>query len=221
MDFQFIFSVMPDLLRGLFVTMEVGLISLAIALVIGVLGASAVNAKIPVLYQFITFYVELFRNTPILVQIYFIYFGLPSIGIVLSEFQTGILEFALWGGAFAIDNFSAGFGAVPKQMKEAGSALGMNKLQIYTNVIIPIGFRNAFPSFGNTVLSIIKCTNYLAGVGLFELTKTSMKYVTRNFKDAEMFTTMAVLYLLVITIMTYILNLIEKKMKHQTRRAKA
>lgn len=220
MDFQFIISVMPDLLHGLLVTLEIGLISLFVSLILGILGASVVNAKIPVISQIVAIYVELFRNTPILVQIYFMYFGLPSIGIVLSEFTTGILEFSLWGGAFAIDNFAAGFEAVPRQTKEAGEALGMKRIQIYTNIIIPIGFRNAFPSFGNTALSIIKCTNYLAGIGLFELTKTSMKYVTKNFKVSEMFITMAVLYLLVVTVMTHIFNYIERKMKHQKREAR-
>lgn len=219
-DFNFIISVLPDLLHGLLVTLEVGLISLVLALIIGIVGATIVSLKIPVMYQIITIYVEIFRNTPILVQIFFIYFGLPSIGIVLSELATGVLEFSLWGGAFAIDNFSGGFNAVPKQLKDAGEALGMTKLQVYRHIVIPIGFRTSFPSFGNTALSIIKCTNYLAGVGLFELTKTSMQYVTRNFKAAEMFISMAVMYLAVVSIMTAIFNDIERHMKHQTRRDK-
>ena len=217
-DVGFIIQVMPDLLHGLLVTLEVGLISLLIALVIGVVGAAIVSLKIPVLYQILTVYVEIFKNTPILAQIFFIYFGLPSIGIVLSEFATGILEFSLWGGAFAIDNFSGGFNAVPKQLRDAGEALGMTKLQVYLHVIIPIGFRTSFPAFGNTALSIVKCTNYLAGIGLFELTKTAMQYVTQNFKAAEMFCAMAVLYLAVVSIMAVIFGKIEKCLKHQTRR---
>lgn len=220
MDFEFILSVMPDLLHGLLMTLEVGLISLMISLVIGILGAAVVDAKIPVLSQILGVYVELFRNTPILVQIYFLYFGLPSIGIVLSELTTGILEFSLWGGAFAIDNFSAGFGAVPNQTKEAGVALGMSRRQIYANVIIPIGIRNALPSFSNTALSIVKCTNYLAGIGLFELTKTAMRYVTNDFKVAEMFVTMAVIYLVVVMVMSYVFQLVERGLKHQPKEAR-
>ena len=219
-DIGFIISVLPSLMHGLLVTLEVGLIGIGISLVIGLVGATVITQKIPVLSQIISVYVEIFRNTPVLVQIFFIYFGLPSIGIVLSELATGILEFSLWGGAFAIDNFAGGFGAVPKQLQDAGEALGMTRMQIYRYIIIPIGFRTSFPSFGNTALSIIKCTNYLAGIGLFELTKTAMGYVTSNFKVSEMFLTMAALYLIVVSIMSAIFGKIERRLNHAERRQK-
>src|SRR5690606_34568754 len=128
--------------------------------------------------QLTSIYVELFRNTPLLVQIFLVYFGLPSLGITLSAPFAGIIALSLWGGAYATENFRGGLESVSKQLVEAGDSLGMNKFQIYRYVIVPIGFRYSFSSFSNTSISVLKNSSFLAGIGLVELTFAAMDTVS-------------------------------------------
>ncbi len=214
-DLGFLAGALPDLLNGVITTLEVSVLGIVLGLVIGIIGAAVITLKVPALRWIITAYVEIFRNTPLLGQIYFLYFGLPSLGIVYSEFITGVIALALWCGAFATDNFSGGFNAVPKQLQEAGTALGMTRLQVYRHIVIPVGFRISFPSFGNTAISVIKCSSYLAGIGLMELTKTAMGYVSTYFKTNEMFSSLAVLYLGIVCIFTFLFTYIERRMNHK------
>src|SRR5439155_5636710 len=130
---------LPDLPRGLVNTLKVSLIGIAGASLIGaVLGAARAH-RIPLVSQLAAAYVEVIRNTPILVQIFLIFYGLPKAGILLSPFEAAWISVMVWGGAFNTENFRAGFEAVPKRYREAGYALGFGPLATFLNVTLPIG----------------------------------------------------------------------------------
>src|SRR4051794_7620321 len=107
----------PYLMLGLKMTLFISGISLVFSLLIGITGALIRNMNVPIISQLVTGYVEFIRNTPLLVQIFFIYFGLPSIGLTISGPVTGIIALSLWGGAYAIENFRGGFSSVSKQLE--------------------------------------------------------------------------------------------------------
>src|SRR5262245_9500907 len=160
--------------EGLKNTLEVSAIAIVGALVIGVVLGAARAYRVPVVSQLAAVYVEVIRNTPFLVQVFFIFFGLPQLGIRLEPFTTAWVCVMLWGGAFNIENFRAGFQAVPFRYREAGFALGFGRLANFFNVTLPIGGRIALPSSINTYVSILKNTAILGpAIGFAELTNTA------------------------------------------------
>jgi His/Glu/Gln/Arg/opine family amino acid ABC transporter permease subunit len=188
------------LLRGLGRTLLVSGIAIVGAFLIGaVLGAARAH-RVPVVSQLAAVYVELVRNTPILVQIFFLYFALPQPigpwpGVRLDVFTVAWLSVMIWGGAFNTENFRAGFEAVPQRFREAGLALGFSKLATFFNVTLPIGGRIALPSSINTYIAVLKNTALLYVISYEELTTVALQVNALTLETAETFTVLAVVYL--------------------------
>jgi len=188
------------LLKGLGRTLLVSTIAIVGAFVIGaVLGAARAH-RVPVLSQIAAVYVEVVRNTPILVQIFFLYFALPQPigpwpGVRLDAFTVAWLSVMIWGGAFNTENFRAGFEAVPHRFREAGLALGFGKLATFFNVTLPIGGRIALPSSINTYIAVVKNTALLYVISYPELTTVALQVNALTLETAETFTVLAVVYL--------------------------
>ena len=160
-DWSYVTDNWDELLWALKRTLQVSAIAIAGAFVIGLVLGAARAARVPVVSQLAAVYVEIIRNTPILVQIFFLYFGLPQIGIRLDAFTVAWLAVTIWGGAFNTENFRAGFEAVPARYREAGLALGFSRLATFANVTLPIGGRIALPSSINTYISVVKNTSLM------------------------------------------------------------
>lgn len=211
-DIAFLIDKFPYLLTGLKMTIFISVVSIIFSLLIGIICAILKTAKIPILSQVTTIYVELFRTTPLLVQIFLLYFGLPSLGITLSAPLTGIIALSLWGGAYATENFRGGLESVSNQLVEAGFSLGMNNFHIYRYIVVPIGFRVSFSSFSNTSISVLKNSSYLSGIGLVELTFTAVDTISIYFKTLEVFFTIGVIYLLLVWMVSFLFGVIERKL---------
>jgi polar amino acid transport system permease protein len=176
-----------------------------------VLGAARA-ARVPVVSQLAAVYVEVIRNTPILVQIFFYYFGLPQLGITLDAFTVAWLAVTIWGGAFNTENFRAGFEAVPKNLREAGLALGFSRLATFANVTLPIGGRIALPSSINTYISVVKNTSLLYVIAYPELTKTALDINALTLQTIETFTVLAVAYLIIVWSMSALIRVVERRL---------
>jgi len=212
-DWQFIWDNAPDLADGLVRTLKVSAIAIAGSLIVGaVLGAARAH-RIPVVSQLAAIYVEVIRNTPILVQIFFVFYGLPQVGIRFSPFTTAWLAVLVWGGAFNTENFRAGFEAVPRRYREAAEALGFGRLQTFLNVTLPIGGRIALPSSINTYISVLKNTSLLTAVGYAELTNVSRSIAAVTFRDAEMLLVVAVTYLALVWTLSALIRLAEGRLR--------
>jgi His/Glu/Gln/Arg/opine family amino acid ABC transporter permease subunit len=188
------------LLKGLGRTLLVSAIAIFGAFVIGgILGAARAH-RIPVVSQLAAAYVELIRNTPILVQIFFLYFALPQSvgpwpGVRLDVFTVAWLSVMIWGGAFNTENFRAGFEAVPRQLREAGFALGFSRVATFFNVTLPIGGRIALPSSINTYIAVLKNTALLYVISYEELTTSALQVNALTLETLETFTVLGVVYL--------------------------
>jgi His/Glu/Gln/Arg/opine family amino acid ABC transporter permease subunit len=187
-----------ELLAGLGRTLEVSAIAIIGALVVGALLGAARAHRLPVISQFAGFYVELIRNTPILVQIFMLYFALPQIGIRLEAFTVAWLAVMIWGGAFNTENFRAGFEAVPQRYREAGLALGFSRLATFLNITLPIGGRIALPSSINTYIAVLKNTALMYVISYPELTTTALQINALTLETLETFTVLGVVYLLLV-----------------------
>ena len=201
-----------ELLQALFRTLEVSAIAIVGAFFIGaVLGAARAH-RIPVVSQLAAVYVEIIRNTPILVQIFFIFFGLPELGIKLSTFTVAWLAVMIWGGAFNTENFRAGFEAVPHRFREAWLALGFSRLATFFNVTLPIGGRIALPASINTYISVLKNTALLYVVAYPELTTTAQNISNLTLQTLEAFTVLAVVYLTLVWSLSGLIRMLESRL---------
>jgi His/Glu/Gln/Arg/opine family amino acid ABC transporter permease subunit len=184
------------LLRGLGRTLLVSAIAIVGAFLIGAILGAARAHRVPVLSQFAALYVEVIRNTPILVQIFFLYFALPQWpGIRLDIFTVAWLSVMIWGGAFNIENFRAGFEAVPFRFREAALALGFGRVRTFLNVTLPIGGRIALPSSINTYIAVLKNTALLYVISYEELTTSALQVNALTLETLETFTVLGAVYL--------------------------
>ena len=157
---QVIVESFPQLMyRGLTMTIPLTLISFAIALVIAVIVALVQFANVPVLKQICRFYIWVIRGTPLLVQLYVIFFGLPSIGVNVDAFPAAVIVFSINEGAYAAETIRGALESVPAGQMEAGRCVGMSYVQIMWHVILPQTFRTAFPALGNELISMVKDTS--------------------------------------------------------------
>ena len=211
-DWSYVTDNWDELLWALKRTLQVSAIAIAGAFAIGLVLGAARAARVPVVSQLAAVYVEIIRNTPILVQIFFLYFGLPQIGIRLEAFTVAWLAITIWGGAFNTENFRAGFEAVPARYREAGLALGFSRLATFANVTLPIGGRIALPSSINTYISVVKNTSLLYVIAYPELTKTALDIQALTLQTIETFTVLAVAYLTIVWSMSALIRVLERRL---------
>jgi His/Glu/Gln/Arg/opine family amino acid ABC transporter permease subunit len=198
-----------ELMQGLGRTLEVSAIAIVGALLIGAILGAARAHRIPVVSQLAAAYVEVIRNTPILVQIFFIFYGLPQLGLKLDAFTVAWLAVMVWGGAFNTENFRAGFEAVPFRYREAGLALGFGRVATFLNVTLPIGGRIALPSSINTYIAVLKNTALLYVISYPELTTTAYNINALTLQTLETFTTLGVAYLVIVWTLSGSIRLLE------------
>ena len=200
------------LLHGLERTLKVSLIAIAGAFVVGIVLGAARAYRIPVISQLAAVYVEVIRNTPILVQIFFLFYGLPKLHIVPQPFTVAWLAVLVWGGAFNTENFRAGFGAVGLHYREAAQALGLGRLGTFFNVSLPLGLRIALPSTINTSASVLKNTALMTAIGYAELTNTAYSIASVTFRDLEMYTVLGATYLVLVWSLSGLIRLVERRL---------
>jgi His/Glu/Gln/Arg/opine family amino acid ABC transporter permease subunit len=211
---SFVTDNFDELVAGLRRTLVVSAIAIAGAFGIGLVLGAARAHRVPVVSQLAAVYVEVVRNTPILVQIFFLYYGLtqeigPWPGVRLEAFTVAWLAVMIWGGAFNTENFRAGFEAVPHRYREAGLALGFSRVATFLNVTLPIGGRIALPSSINTYISVLKNTSLMYVISYPELTTTVLQVQALTLETVEAFTVLAVTYLTLVWTLSALIRLLE------------
>jgi His/Glu/Gln/Arg/opine family amino acid ABC transporter permease subunit len=206
---QFVRDNFDALVAGLGRTLGVSAIAIVGAFFIGAILGAARAHRVPVVSQLAAVYVEVIRNTPILVQIFMLFFALPQIGITLEPFTVAWLSVMLWGGAFNTENFRAGFEAVPYRYREAALALGFSRVRAFLNVTLPIGGRIALPSSINTYIAVLKNTALLYVISYPELTKTAYDINGTTLQTLETFFVLGVVYLTLVWTLSALIRLLE------------
>ena len=157
-------------------------------------------------------YIEIFRGTPLLVQLFIIYFGLPSIGIALSPLYSALLGLSLNSGAYQAEYLRGSIQAIPSGQMTAARTLGMSKLQSIKNVILPQSLRISIPAWSNELIYLFKYTSIASIIQVSELTKEGQLIASRNFRYIEIFLIIAIIYLIFTFIITEIVDRLTKKM---------
>jgi His/Glu/Gln/Arg/opine family amino acid ABC transporter permease subunit len=203
---------LPLLLEGAMLTVVISVVAMAFAVVIGMIAAvfSQVPHRLP--QAIVRAYVESFRNTPLLIQLFIFYFGLPQIGVSLSPFVCGLLALTLYTAAYNVEIFRAGLEAVPVGQHEAAQATGLSPLQEAMYIIVPQALRISFPALGNNLISLVKNSSLVSVIGMVELMFVANDISFRNFRTFEIYGAAAVLYVILVLGLTRLLNLIEGRL---------
>src|ERR671924_927616 len=213
-DWHFIWANRGELAAGLRRTLEVAALGILGAFVIGLVLGAARAHHVPVVSQLAAAYVELIRNTPILVQIFLLFYGLPRLSHLFQfePFTVATLAVTVWGGAFNTENFRAGFEAVPHRYREAALALGFSRFATFLNVTLPIGGRIALPSSINTYIAVLKNTALMYVIGFNELTTTALNINALTLQTLETFTVLGVVYLTIVWTLSGLIRLLEARL---------
>ena len=204
---------MPSLLKGLGVTLQLTVASLLIAIVLGMVTCFFKISKIKILDIIATIYVDAIRGTPLMVQAFFLYFGLTgAFGFKLGNFPAAVIILSLNAGAYLSEIFRSGIEAVNKGQMEAARSLGLPYHSAMVKVILPQAIRIVIPSVGNQFIITLKDTSILSVIGLGELMKASNLIVSRTFRGFEIYGVAAIMYFIVIFILTKVLKAIERRL---------
>lgn len=197
LDFSVVVAAQSELLMGAVATLALAGQGIVLAMLIGVTGVAAKEFGGPALDRLVSAFVELIRNTPFLVQIFFIFFALPLIGIRLSPTVTAVIALGVNGGAYAIEIIRGGLGAVGKGIKEAGFALGLSNAEVFFFVLLKPTIRAVYPSIVSQFVSLTLTTSIAVSISANELTYVAQTIESQTFKSFEVYLTTAVIYLVI------------------------
>ncbi|MCF0108820.1 MAG: amino acid ABC transporter permease [Erysipelotrichaceae bacterium] len=200
------------LIPGLLVTMPLTILSFAIAMVIAVVVALIQVADIKGLKEICRFYIWIIRGTPILVQLYVVFFGLPNLGITIDAFPSALIVFSINTGAYAAETMRAAIEAVPVGQLEAGYCVGMTYWQIMYRIVLPQAFRIAFPSLFNILISLVKDTSLASSITLVEMLRATQRIIAVTYEAFALYLEVGLIYLIFCTVLTRIQAWGEKRL---------
>ncbi|PKC52498.1 ABC-type amino acid transport system, permease component [Rhizophagus irregularis] len=203
-------SIWPLLKAGLAVTIPLSLISFAIALVIAVITALVKLSNFKILKFIFSTYVWIFRGTPLLVQLFLVFYGLPKAGITLDPWVAAIITFSLNTGAYASESIRASILSIPKGQWEAAESLGMTYWQLLRRVIAPQTIRISLPPLTNDFIDLVKGTSLAASITIAEMFMIGQQIVAFTYEPLAIYSLVAVLYLIFVSILTIIQGKLEK-----------
>lgn len=186
----------PLMLRGLVVTVEATVLGSALAFVLGLILTLLRLSRVPVLAQVTWAFVEFVRDTPLLVQLYFVFFVFPStLGIRMSALTTGVVTLGVHYAAYTSDSYRAGIQGVPRGQWEAATALSLPRHRVWISVVLPQAIRRALPSLGNYLISMFKDTPILLTIGVLEMVGQAQQVGSANYSYVEPYTIAGFLFL--------------------------
>lgn len=210
-DFSSVRAAWHEILLGCLGTIQISTMGMALAFLIGVLGVlGRRSSKMPIAFLTRTF-VEIVRNTPFLVQIYFVFFALPLIGVRLDPTMTGVIALGVNGGAYAIETLRAGMDSIPRGQVEAGLALGLKPLQVFRLVIFRPALRVMYPALSSQFVILLLTSSICAAVSAKELTSAAQMIDAETFRSFEVYFTAAGIYLVMSWSLMMTLSFIERK----------
>ena len=203
----------PKLLRyGVEVTIPLTILSFLLALVVAVIVALIQYANVKVLRQLCRFYIWIIRGTPLLVQLYLVFYGLPSVGVVIDAFPAAVLVLGFNEAAYMAETMRGALESVSRGQMEAGYCVGMNYVQIMMHVVLPQAFRTAFPALGNSMIAMLKETSMAATITVMEMFRQAQVINGRVYESLALYGEVAVIYLIFCTVLSWVQRFGEKRL---------
>jgi polar amino acid transport system permease protein len=211
LDFTVVVERFPELLIGAMATIALSSTGIIIALIIGVGGALLRNSKNAYLHFIVSSFVELIRNTPFLVQIFFLFFALPFIGVKMGPNMTAVIALGINGGAYAIEIIRGGIDSVSRGQREAALAIGLSRLDVFRYVILKPALRAIYPSLTSQFVLLLLTSSVCASIAAFELTSLAQKIESDTFRSFEVYFTITAIYLALSWLLMSVFGLIGRR----------
>ncbi|WP_077610407.1 amino acid ABC transporter permease [Clostridium sp. Marseille-P2415] len=214
MDFEFIRSYVPLYAEAAGMTLRISFLGILLAAAIGLLCSLVKVFKIPVLKNFVNGYIEVSRNTPLLIQLFFLYFGLPKIGLVLSSESCAVTGLAFLGGSYMAEAFRTGIDQVPAIQSESGLSLGLTKGQVFRYIILPQAVATSVPVFCANIIFLVKETSVFSAVALADLMFVAKDLIGIYYKTDEALFMLVIAYLIILLPISLLCTWIERRVRY-------
>ena len=214
MNWEFIIKYLPLYQKAAVLTVKIGVIGIVFAVLVGLVCAAVQYYKIPVARQITALYIELSRNTPLLVQLFFLYYGFPKIGVRLSAEVCGVVGLAFLGGSYMAEAFRSGLEAVDDVQKESAFSLGLDSRQILGYVILPQALSTSVPALVANIIFLLKETSVFSAISLMDLMFTAKDLIGLYYKTTESLFLLVVFYLLILLPVSIVGTLLERRLRY-------
>lgn len=214
MDFEFISAYAPLYVEAAGMTLRISFMGILLASLIGLLCSLIKVFHVPVLKSIVNGYIEVSRNTPLLIQLFFLYFGLPKIGIVLSSESCAITGLAFLGGSYMAEAFRTGIEQVPLIQSESGLSLGLTRGQVFRHIILPQAVTTSVPVFCANIIFLIKETSVFSAVALADLMFVAKDLIGIYYKTDEALLMLVAAYLIILLPISLICSWIERRVRY-------
>ena len=214
MDINVLKSYLPLYIDALILTVKTGWFGILAAFLTGLLGSALLYFKVPVLRRVVGLYVELFRNTPLLVQLFFLYFALPKFGIKMTAQTCGVLGLGLLGGAYMIETIRSGLESIDKIQSESALSLGMTKGQVFYHIILPETFAVSMPGIIANIIFLLKETSVFSTISLMDLMFTAKDLIGMYAKTIECLFLLVVFYLIMLLPVSVLGSIVERRVRY-------
>ncbi|WP_169973761.1 MULTISPECIES: amino acid ABC transporter permease [unclassified Campylobacter] len=213
MDFEFIKEFSPMFVKAAFLTLNLAFWGILLSIIIGIICMAIKFYKIKLLIPIVNGYIELSRNTPLLIQLFFLYYGLPKLGINISSFSCAVIGLAFLGGSYMAESFRLGHESVKTSQIEAGLSIGLSQNQLLAYVITPQAFSVALPSISANIIFLLKETSIVSIVALADLVYVAKDIIGLYYMTDEALFMLVISYLIIILPTSLLLTWLEKRMK--------
>ncbi len=214
MDLDFIYKYIPLYIQAGKLTVRIALAGITGAIILGFLCSLIRYYKLPVLKRIAGIYIELSRNTPLLIQLFFLYFGLPKLGIMLSSESCAVLGLIFLGGSYMSEAFRSGLEAVADIQAESGLSLGLTKLQVVRYIILPQAITSSVPAFLANIIFLIKETSVFSAVALADLMYVAKDLIGLYYKTDEALLMLVIAYCIILLPITAVFTFAERKLRY-------
>ena len=214
MDLEFIKQYIPLYIDAAKLTLTIGFKGILLSIILGLICSLIRYFKIPVLRRIVGGYIELSRNTPLLIQLFFLYFGLPKVGVVLSAETCALIGLTFLGGSYMAEAFRSGFDAISNIQIESGLSIGLTPFKVFYHIVLPQAISVSVPAFSANVIFLIKETSVFSAVALADLMFVAKDLIGLYYKTDEALFMLVVAYFIILLPISVVFRIIEKRVRY-------
>lgn len=219
LDWQYIQSVLPQFYAATLLTLKISFIGIVLSILLGLICSIISTYQVRILNKIVKVYIEVSRNTPLLIQLFFLYYGLPKIGIKLDGFSCGVIGLTFLGGSYMAEAFRAGLQSVAQGQIDSARSVGLNAVQVFQYVVFPQALSLSIPAIGANCLFLIKESSVLSAIAVVELLFVTKDLIGMDYKTTEALFLLIVAYLMIllpVSALTSYLEYRSRKVSHGT-----
>ena len=211
MNWQYMINAIPRFKDAMILTLELAILGIIFSIIIGLICSNLIYYKVKILSRISKMNIELSRNTPLLIQLFFLFYGLPKIGVKMSGFTCGVIGLSFLGGSYMAEAIRGGLEAVSKGQIESGMSIGLNRFQIFIYVILPQAFSIAIPAIGANCLFLLKETSIVGAVAVADLMFVAKDIIGMDYKTNEALFMLVISYLIILLPVSILTSYLEKR----------